>query len=66
MTAKQRGKARGGARTRWSKARLALLGTMPDAQLAKKLGAAPNTVLFRRRKLGIPPYAPSTKHETRG
>ncbi len=37
----------------WSEGELALLGTMPDEQLAKQLGRSENAVRLKREKLGI-------------
>jgi hypothetical protein len=41
---------------RWTKAVLRRLGREPDTALAKQLGIASPTVLWRRRVLGIPPF----------
>jgi hypothetical protein len=38
----------------WTQAEEALLGTMPDEELARKLSRAENTVRVKRCKLGIP------------
>lgn len=44
----------------WNKSQLALLGVVPDFELARRWGLAPNTVGNKRRKLGIPPAIPKT------
>jgi transcriptional regulator with XRE-family HTH domain len=38
---------------RWKPREDALLGTMPDTKLARKLGCSSTTVEFRRRRLGV-------------
>jgi hypothetical protein len=38
----------------WNRAGLALLGTMPDAQLAKRLGRSVKSIVHKRGLLGIP------------
>jgi hypothetical protein len=40
----------------WTAAQLRLLGTMPDEDVAKKIGRTPNAVRQRRTKLGIPTF----------
>lgn len=47
---------RGSPRVAWTPARDALLGTMSDARLARKLGVTPNTIFQRRSVLGIAPF----------
>jgi hypothetical protein len=37
----------------WTPERDALLGTMPDSALARKLRCSPMSVFYRRRKRGI-------------
>ena len=39
---------------RWSRIPVALLGTMPDAEIARRHGCSPTAVGTRRRRLGIP------------
>ncbi len=41
----------------WTAERDALLGTMPDAALARRLKASPNAVKIRRHRVGVAPYA---------
>jgi hypothetical protein len=43
----------------WTRKHIAMLGTIPDAALAKKLGMAVATVLKKRQKLGIPASRPA-------
>jgi hypothetical protein len=43
---------------RWSEEELALLGTMPDEQLAERIARTALAVSLKRRKLGIGPYRP--------
>jgi len=50
---------RTGRKSTWTPERDALLGTMPDARLARRLGLTPNAVFERRRARGIAPFAPS-------
>jgi hypothetical protein len=46
----------------WTPAQDALLGTMPDPDLARKLGCPAMAVFYRRRKLKIPPFrSPSSE-----
>src|SRR5581483_11332512 len=40
----------------WAPAEEALLGTMPDPELARRLGRQPMSVFYRRRQLRIPAY----------
>jgi hypothetical protein len=42
----------------WTRTTIPMLGTMPDAALARKLRVAVGTVLSKRRKLGIPASRP--------
>ena len=42
----------------WQPEHEAMLGTMPDKQLARKLGLNPETVYRRRKTLGIPSHRP--------
>jgi hypothetical protein len=42
----------------WTRNTIAMLGTIPDAALARKLRVAVGTVLRRRQKLGIPASRP--------
>jgi hypothetical protein len=37
----------------WTPEQLALLGTMPDAEIAKRIGRTPNATRIMRRRLGI-------------
>jgi hypothetical protein len=41
---------------KWTKKELAMLGTMPDAEVARSLGTSGTTVGLVRRRLGIPVY----------
>lgn len=50
--------ARQPSTSRWTGEALALLGTMPDATLAARLGVHPSAVFFARYRRGIPAYAP--------
>ena len=45
--------------TSWTPDRVALLGTMPDAALARQLGLSTGAVLQARRSRGIPAYSPA-------
>ena len=45
--------------TSWTPDRVALLGTMPDAALARRLGLSTGAVLQARRSRGIPAYSPA-------
>jgi len=45
----------------WPPDRVSLLGTMPDAQLASRLGISKQAVHQKRTSLGIPPFAPRKK-----
>lgn len=45
-------------RTIWTRKNIAMLGTMTDAALARKLRVAVGTVLRKRQKLGIPASRP--------
>lgn len=40
----------------WTAAEDAILGTLPDADVAKKLKLARKTIVARRAALGIPPH----------
>ena len=40
----------------WTPKKDALLGTMPDSDLARKVRCSPLSVFYRRRKLGIAPF----------
>ena len=42
----------------WTRTTISMLGTMPDAALARKLRVAVGTVLAKRQKLGIPASRP--------
>lgn len=44
--------------SRWTGELLALLGTMPDAVLAARLGLHASAVFFARARRGIPAYKP--------
>ncbi|HEX4589318.1 MAG TPA: hypothetical protein VH120_05280 [Gemmataceae bacterium] len=44
------------AETGWTEEQVALLGTRPDAELAKRFGRTTSAVRQRRTKLGIPTY----------
>ena len=48
-------------RNAWSEKEEALLGTMTDIALAKKLGRTRRAVEHKRRKLGVAPCVPHTK-----
>ena len=39
-----------------------LLGTMPDRNLAQRLGRSPRTIIMRRRKLRLAPFRPPARH----
>lgn len=52
-------------RSPWNPSTIALLGTMSDAALARKLGIDPKTVYKKRRKLGIAPSRPPSIRWTR-
>jgi len=41
----------------WTPELLALLGKLPDSELAKRLGCSPQAVSAMRRKLGIKSYS---------
>ena len=43
----------------WTRKHIAMLGTIPDAALARKLGLAVGTVLAKRQKLGIAASRPA-------
>src|SRR5205823_1457739 len=58
VTHRQRGPAR--PPKQWTAEEAKLLGTMPDAQAAKKLGLGTWTVGDRRRELGVAPAPRST------
>ena len=47
-----------GKRHNWTRRHIAMLGTIPDAALARKLDLAVGTVLKKRQKLGIPASRP--------
>jgi hypothetical protein len=48
-------------RSRWIEADLALLGTLPDADLARRLACHPSSVAAMRRRRGIAPARPRRK-----
>ena len=50
--------SKSGKRKTWTRWYKRLLGTMPDAALAKKMGLTPGAVLEKRQKLGIPASRP--------
>jgi hypothetical protein len=41
----------------WASEQIALLGTMPDAEVAARIGEARGAVVWMRRKHGIRPWA---------
>src|SRR5262249_31659008 len=41
---------------RWTKGELALLGTAPDAEVARAIGGRVDAVYLKRRQLAIPTY----------
>jgi hypothetical protein len=43
----------------WTRKHIAMLGTISDPALSRKLGLAIDTVLKKRQKLGIPPSRPA-------
>lgn len=45
-------------RRKWTPAAAALLGTMPDGQLARRLGLSVSTVATERRRRGVAPFTP--------
>ena len=47
-----------GIRYKWTRPRIAMLGTMPDSALSRKLELALCTVLKKRQSLGIPASRP--------
>ncbi len=47
----------------WDDAKIALLGTMTDAELARRLGIRHHLVLYRRLALGIPSFKNMKKRE---
>src|SRR5690348_7838460 len=42
----------------WSKAQVALLGTLPDAVLAREIGRTPTAVAVLRCRRHVPPFGP--------
>lgn len=49
---------------RWTKKEEALLGTMRDSELATKLGRTRDSVEWKRRRLGVPPFIPRAREWT--
>ncbi len=47
----------------WTPKRLAMLGAMPDAKVAEKLGVTPNAIYQKRHKVGIAAFGKSTKQK---
>lgn len=47
----------------WNDAKIALLGTMTDAELARRLGIRHHLVLYRRLALGIPSFKNMKEYE---
>lgn len=47
----------------WDDAKIALLGTMPDAELAKRFGIKHHVVLYKRMTLGISAFKDMTKRK---
>lgn len=43
-------------RLAWNKRQIAALGSASDAQIAELMGVATNTIIKKRRKLGIAPF----------
>jgi hypothetical protein len=50
---------------RWTKRQLAMLGTMPDAEVAAKIGRTPNAVRIMRERLGIPTFEDRRRRDKR-
>lgn len=48
----------------WTDEHIALMGTMPDAELAKIVGCTPWVVAYHRKKRGVPVF--SSSHERAG
>jgi hypothetical protein len=45
----------------WTEKEESLLGTMRDCDLAVKLGRTRNSVEWKRRRLGVPPFIPRAR-----
>ncbi len=50
--------SKNGKRHNWTRRQIAMLGTIPDAALSRKLGLCIGTVFEKRQKLGIPASRP--------
>ena len=48
-------------RPQWTEEELALLGTLPDAELAKRLQCPARRVTYKRKSLQIPPFPPAER-----
>lgn len=55
-----------GRRYKWTRSQIAMLGTMPDSEVSRKLDLSISTILKKRQQLGIPGTRPcKTIHWTR-
>jgi hypothetical protein len=55
-----------GRRYKWTRSQIAMLGTMPDSEVSRRLDLSLSTVLKKRQQLGIPGTRPcKTIHWTR-